>query len=95
MPEDGAGDDSRESQDGLVYIDIAGLNDSRGELVDLTNCFLDKYIFSRAKSLKFILAITYSQLTQSRNVGMQRVFEQLRMMSAAEEGAEGEGAGLY
>ena len=33
----------------LVFVDLAGLNDSSGLLINLVNAFVDKFIFSKAK----------------------------------------------
>lgn len=42
----------------VVYADIAGLNDTNGEFVELLNCFINRKMFLMAKSVKFIMALT-------------------------------------
>ena len=41
-----------------VYADIAGLLDTGGNLIQLVNCFIDKWIFSKAKRVKILVPIT-------------------------------------
>ena len=43
---------------GLVYADIAGLKDTDGDLIELVNFFINKSIFKKARSLKFLVPIT-------------------------------------
>ena len=43
---------------GIVYADIAGMKDTDGDLVELVNCFVNKSIFRRARSLKFLVPLT-------------------------------------
>ena len=43
----------------LVYADIAGLKDTNEEIIDILNKFLTKSLFIRAKSVRFIITITY------------------------------------
>ena len=33
----------------FVFVDIAGLNDTSGNLIELVNCFITKQIFKAAK----------------------------------------------
>ena len=42
------------SQD-LWFVDIAGLQDTGGELIDFCNTFIIKNIFQKAKTVKFII----------------------------------------
>lgn len=49
-----------------VYADIAGLHDTGGNLIELINCFIDKWIFSHAKRVKILVPITQGQITEGR-----------------------------
>ena len=52
-----------------MFIDIAGLKDTGGELVDTLNCIINKIIFSLCKHIKILIPMTYTQIVESR--GMQ------------------------
>lgn len=41
-----------------TWIDIAGLNDTSGDLIYLINSFVTKEIFQRASKVKFLITIT-------------------------------------
>lgn len=40
------------------YVDIAGLSDSGGDLIEFTNQFINKYLFSKADQIKFLIPIS-------------------------------------
>jgi len=42
----------------VLYADIAGLQDTRGNLMEFVNKFVTKYLFMKSKRIKFIVAIT-------------------------------------
>ena len=42
----------------MLFVDIAGFGDTDGEMVDLINCFTDKFLFMNTKSIRFILPMT-------------------------------------
>ena len=46
------------SDDGSVYLDVAGLNDSGGKLFEYVNQFTVKYIFSLAKKVRIVIPMT-------------------------------------
>lgn len=50
----------------MVYADIAGLKDVNDEIIDVLNKFLTKSLFIRAKSVRFIITITYEQIMEGR-----------------------------
>ena len=51
------------------FVDIAGLNDTGGELIDFCNTFIIKHIFQIAKSVKFIVPIPLAQISDMRGRG--------------------------
>jgi len=55
-----------DSDSGLVFTDIAGLNDSSGDLVDIINRLITKSIFKQSKSVKFIIAVTHVSMKEGR-----------------------------
>lgn len=59
----------------MVYADIAGLKDVNDEIIDVLNKFLTKSLFIRAKSVRFIITITYEQIMEGRG---QLVREQIQ-----------------
>lgn len=42
----------------LVWADIAGLHDTRGQLVDFINSFIGKKLFNIVSNVKFIIPFT-------------------------------------
>ena len=59
----------------FLFTDIAGVQDTSGNLVDFINCMVDKYIFMKAKSVRFIAPISYSSLTGSRGMNVREIYE--------------------
>lgn len=55
----------------LVYADIAGLKDVNDEIIDVLNKFLTKSLFIRAKSVRFIITITYQQIIDGRGKSLR------------------------
>lgn len=51
------------------FVDIAGLQDTGGELIDFCNTFIIKHIFQRAKTVKFIIPIPLAQINDGRGRG--------------------------
>ena len=51
---------------GVVYADIAGLQDTGGPLIEFTNCFLNKILFQMVKRIKILVPITIDQISQGR-----------------------------
>lgn len=46
----------------LVYLDIAGLNDTDGPMADLVNSFLFKMLFEYLNKVKILVPISVNQL---------------------------------
>ena len=44
--------------DGTYYVDIAGLRDTGGDMIEFTNQFINKYLFSKAEKLKFLIPLS-------------------------------------
>ena len=51
---------------GIVYADIAGLNDTNGEFIELLNCFINRKIFLQAENVRFIMALTETQIKENK-----------------------------
>ena len=49
-----------------VYVDIAGLNDTSGEFIEMINWMICKYVFSIVDSFKLIVPVTISQIDDTR-----------------------------
>lgn len=56
-----------------VFADIAGLGDTNGEMVDTINCLINKMIFNRVKSLRFLVPFTHAQIASQRGRIKQQV----------------------
>ena len=48
-----------EKETGLLFIDIAGLNDTGGSYIELINRLMLKNIMARCKSVRILLPVTY------------------------------------
>ena len=57
---------------GVVYADIAGLQDTGGPLVEFTNCFLNKILFQLVKRIKILVPITSVQIVEGRGQEARR-----------------------
>lgn len=66
-------DDSKNT----VYVDVAGLQDSRGDLIELVNIFINKELFRRSNSVRFLLPIPHGQINDARG---QATREQIRVI---------------
>lgn len=50
----------------IYYVDIAGQDDNRGDLIELINGFITRTIFRQAKSVRFLITMEISNLTALR-----------------------------
>ena len=50
----------------LTFVDLSGLFDTEGGLVELLNSFVSTKILSQAKSVRFLLPIQYNSLVEQR-----------------------------
>ena len=48
------------------YVDVAGLHDTGGDFIDFINVFVNKQLFKPAKSVRFLVPITYASQLESR-----------------------------
>lgn len=55
----------------VVWADIAGLQDTGGQLISFINSFVNKKIFQLAKEVKFLVPLTSLQLSDSRGKGVR------------------------
>lgn len=51
---------------GVIYADIAGINDTNGEFVELLNCFINRRMFKLAENVRFIIALTETQIKENK-----------------------------
>ena len=55
----------------MFFADIAGFKDTSGDLIEFINCFVNKKIFLRANTVKFLFPVTYNQLTNNRGADVK------------------------
>lgn len=60
------------------FSDLAGLNDTSGDLTEFVNCFVNKFIFKQAKRVRFLIPLTISQIEEVRGKPAR---EQLEVVS--------------
>lgn len=41
-----------------MFVDLAGLDDTGGNFISLINCFISKFVFENAKSVRFLIPFT-------------------------------------
>lgn len=51
---------------GLLYVDIPGLNDTGGNIIEILNRLMLRNILGRAKTVRFIVPFTYAQVHNNR-----------------------------
>lgn len=44
------------------FTDLAGISDTGGDLIDLVNSMVAKFIFMQANQVKFLLPVTHQQM---------------------------------
>lgn len=60
---------------------MAGLNDTSGELIEIVNNFVVKFIFKMAKQVRFIIPITHGQIKESRGSELKNQLDTVLRMS--------------
>lgn len=56
----------KDEASGLLYVDIPGLNDTGGSTMEIMNRLMLRNILSRAKTVRFIVPITFAQIHNNR-----------------------------
>lgn len=49
-----------------MFVDLAGLDDTGGNFISLINCFISKFIFKNAKSVRFLIPFTQVAIQDGR-----------------------------
>lgn len=62
----------------IVYVDIAGLNDTAGYLMELINCFITKELFKRSKHVRFLVAISMEQVNETKGKSVRDLINTLQ-----------------
>ena len=58
---------------GLIFTDVAGMQDAAGDLVEVINSLIIKRIFMQAKSLRFIIPMSYMQIKDGRGIQTRKL----------------------
>ena len=64
----------------MIYSDVAGLLDAGSLNMRILNCFILMYIFQIAKTVRFVMPITYSQIQESRGYAVRSHFDSVKRM---------------
>jgi len=56
----------------VVFADVAGLQDTAGDLIDIINCLINKSIFNRASHICFLIPFTHGLIEESRGVELRK-----------------------
>lgn len=51
---------------GSMFVDLAGLDDTGGNFISLVNCFISKFIFENAKTVRFLVPFTQVAIQDGR-----------------------------
>ena len=49
-----------------MFVDLAGLDDTGGNFISLVNCFISKFIFENAKTVRFLVPFTQVAIKDGR-----------------------------
>ena len=69
---------------GLMFVDVAGFEDSGSPLVELVNMFVNKHIFNISKSISFLMTITMNEVTNNRGQSVRELVNVLNVMCPSE-----------
>ena len=69
----------------MLFVDLAGLKDTSGDLIEIVNSFLSKTVFTEAKSVQFILTIPFHSLAHNRG---ETVRETMKVMQQVCQGQQ-------
>lgn len=56
----------------IIFGDIAGLEDTSGQTIELLNVLTNKLIFNQAVHLRFLVPLTLPQILESRGTGVRK-----------------------
>lgn len=65
------------------FIDLAGFMDTNGAFFDLINCLMIKFLFEHAKTVKFLLPFTVSEINEIRGKAVTDLLDQINLMSGS------------
>ena len=72
-----------ERESGITYVDLAGFNDTAGDFIDLINSLIDRYIFSKANKVRFLILLTVSQIYNNKGSEVKSQLDSLMKMCKA------------
>ena len=67
-----------------IYVDIAGQQDTGGELIEFINIFVTKELFRRAKSVRFLVPIPQAQVSDARGKGPREQIKVIQRICEAD-----------
>lgn len=68
----------------MMFIDVAGFDDTGGMLIELINNFVIKQIYNNAKSVRFLFAITHNEIVSTKGQKLREFINLLDMMCRSE-----------
>ena len=71
---------SRKKDSNLVFVDVAGMQDNAGIILDLINVFVLKKFIQRIHKVKFLIVLTLPQMEDSRGKSCRDLLETIRQM---------------
>lgn len=60
-----------------MIIDMAAFRESGVNMLDIVNCFVDKYIFTHAAAVKILFPIVREQLETAKGERFREILKQL------------------
>jgi len=64
-------------QNGNYYVDIAGLQDTDGHMIEFVNQFINKKVFSLAQEIKIMIFITQKSIEEARGAQIIKLLKKL------------------
>lgn len=76
----------KDKKENILYCDIAGLQDTGGQLIALVNSFVGKFIFAGAGTVRFLVPLTQSSIESSRGAQIKDVLHTMQNICSEDMG---------
>lgn len=67
-----------------VYVDIAGQQDTGGDLIEFINIFVTKELFKRAKTVRFLVPIPHGVVSDARGKSTREQIQVIQQICEAD-----------
>lgn len=67
----------------LLFVDIAGLSDTSGPMIEMVNTFMNRIILRKAQNVKILMPMQIEQITGGRGSAVRQQFQTIQNMIGA------------